>query len=84
MYNGRKQRVPAKSKKVNVICEVKICLKKDVFGTKVKQNCISIQGVNLWNVLTDNLKSVNATFQFKKMFKSKLYQKHESDCWLIL
>lgn len=53
--------------------------KKPVVRTNVKKNCISVQGVNLWNGLNDELKRSNTIFQFKKMFKSKIYMNYKME-----
>uniref|UniRef100_A0A8C6MEW6 Reverse transcriptase domain-containing protein n=1 Tax=Nothobranchius furzeri TaxID=105023 RepID=A0A8C6MEW6_NOTFU len=45
--------------------------------TTLKQMCISIYGVKLWNNLDDELKKCTTTDQFKKMYKDKMLKSYD-------
>ena len=53
---------------------------KHPFGrTTLKQMCISVCGVKLWNSLTIDLKACTNINQFKRMYKNKIIRKYEDD-----
>ena len=45
--------------------------------TKIKDQCISVRGVNLWNGLDDELKMCRSIFEFKRLFKGMIFEKYE-------
>ena len=44
--------------------------------TNVKGRCISVQGVNLWNKLDNELKMCTTITKFKSNFKRKVFNKY--------
>ncbi len=45
--------------------------------TKIKDQCISVSGVNVWNDLDDDFKMCQSILEFKHLFKSKVFEKYE-------
>ena len=50
--------------------------KKTKIRTNIKQRCVSVRGVNLWNSCDNELKRCISLSSFKNMFKSKVLQKY--------
>ena len=48
---------------------------KQVFArTTLKSQCISVQGITLWNSLENSIKSSKNIFMFRKLFKRRTFQ----------
>ena len=47
--------------------------------TNVKQRCMSVQGVNMWNVLDEEIKTCDTVQRFKKILKNKMLNKYKSE-----
>ena len=52
-------------------------MEKTKSRTKIKDQCISVRGVNIWNALDDDLKMCQSMYQFKRLFKNKVFDKYE-------
>ena len=51
--------------------------KKQMVRRNFKMNTISVKGVDLWNGLTDDLKSSNSIHYFKTQFKTLIFFKYK-------
>ena len=48
---------------------------KQVFArTTLKSQCISVQGIKLWNSLENSIKSAKHIFMFRKLYKIQIFQ----------
>lgn len=50
--------------------------KKTKTRTNIKQRCVSVRGVNLWNSCDDELKMCSSLSSFKNMYKTRAIRKY--------
>uniref|UniRef100_A0A3P9JKD6 Histone H4 n=1 Tax=Oryzias latipes TaxID=8090 RepID=A0A3P9JKD6_ORYLA len=58
----------------------KFDFKQQIVRTTLKQKCLSIAGVKMWNSQENQLKSCQNIIQFKRMYKAKQLSLYKLDC----
>ncbi len=51
--------------------------KKPRIRTKLKERCISVRGINLWNSLNKEIKETGSNILFKKRVKASMIQRYD-------
>ena len=54
--------------------------KKTRFRTKLKERCVTVRGISLWNNLNKESKEAKSNFVFKKSIKASMLHKYRETC----